>query len=40
LGDLRTQPRLAFVSTRWDMQNGRPAQSANEFWTQFDGRKR
>ncbi|WP_395745999.1 protein kinase domain-containing protein [Prosthecobacter sp.] len=36
---LRTLPRLRRISARWDFQNNRPAQTAEEFWKEFDAKK-
>ena len=40
LSGLRSHPRLAWLATRWDAHANRPGQTATEFWTEFDRRKR
>jgi internalin A len=33
-------PKLKFISPRFDLKNQRPAQTAEEFWAEFDQRKK
>ena len=40
LANLRSHPRLAFLATRWDIKTGRPAQTAKDFWTEWDKPRR
>ena len=37
---LRKLPRLKFISLRYDFKNQRPAQTAEEFWAEFDPQKK
>jgi hypothetical protein len=36
---LRSLPHLRYLSATWDAQNDRPAQTAEEFWKDFDAHK-
>ena len=37
---LRTLPKLRYLSTRWNRTTDHPAQTAEEFWKEFDAKKK
>ena len=40
LAQLRSHPRLAFPAARWDPTTDRPAQTTEDFWTEWDKPRR